>query len=243
MSTAPPAAAAAPTRLVSLVRRGASTPLRLRALLVLVVVGLAVWGIGSSIAVARREASTNRAVDASAQVLIATQQLQSAIAEADAASTSNFLMPDREQARLFRDALDQAADGLESAARNAGNDQQIHTTLSTIGAALVRYGSQVERANTIRFSSATADPALLEPATTLLDDVIRPATKSLLNASTSKYNADTGKLGTVDTIGLITAVLALLALLETQFYVAKKHRRAPAMKETASVLSAVPEAR
>jgi hypothetical protein len=226
VNTAPPAAATvAPTRLVSLVRRGASTPLRLRALLVLLVVGLAVWGIGSSIAVARREASTRRAVDASAQVLIATQQLQSAIAEADAAATSNFLSPDREQARLFRDALDQAALGLETAARNAGDDNQIHKTLSAIGAALVRYSSQVERANTVRAGAIAADPALLQPATELLQGVIRPGADSLRQGSTKQYIDNTGKLGIVDTLGLITAVIALLVLLEAQLYIAKKHRR------------------
>jgi CHASE3 domain sensor protein len=215
----------APARFVSLIRRGASTPLRLRALLILLVVGLAVWGIGSSIAVAQREASTHRAVDASAQVLIATQQLQSAIAEADAAATSNFLSPDREQARLFRDALDQAAGALETAARNAGDDEQIHTKLSAIGAALIRYSSQVERANTTRATATTADPALLQPATALLDEIIRPRTTELLDASTSKYKDDTGKLGAVDTLGFITAVIALLVLLEAQLYIAKKHRR------------------
>jgi hypothetical protein len=192
---------------------------------VLLVVGLALWGIGSSIAVSQREASTRRAVDAAAQVLIATQQLQSAIAEADAAATSNFLVPDREQARLFRDALDQAAAGLETAARNAGDDEAIHTTLTTIGAALVRYSSQVERANTVRASATSADPALLEPASALLYDVIRPGAKSLLDASTEKYNDDAGKLGNVSTLGLITAVIALLVLLEAQLFIAKKHRR------------------
>jgi hypothetical protein len=227
LATAAPVVApvVAPARFVSLIRRGASTPLRLRALLILLVVGLAVWGIGSSIAVAQREASTHRAVDATAQVLIATQQLQSAVAEADAAATSNFLSPDREQARLFRDALDQAARALETAAHNASDDKDIHTTLSAIGAALIRYSSQVERANTVRSSAATSDPALLQPATALLDDVVRKGTTSLLDASTSKYKDDTGKLGVVDTLGLITAVIALLVLLEAQLYIAKKHRR------------------
>jgi hypothetical protein len=229
--TAPPAgtASAAPSgrpagALRRALSRGAGTPTRLRALLVATIATLAAWGIATSLIVSEREANTRRAVDAAGQVLIAAQRLQSDVAEADAASTANYLAPDREQRRLYLAALDGAATNLENAARNAADDAAIHQHLAAIGSAVIRYGGTVERANALRGSGALTGNDL-QPAIDVLTRTLRPEVDALSKAAGANYASNTDQLSLFSLAGLVASIAALAVLLGVQVYIAKKHRR------------------
>jgi hypothetical protein len=218
--------------------RGATTPSRLRALLVATIATLAAWGVATSLIVAEREANTRRAVDAAGQVLIAAQRLQSDVAEADAASTANYLAPDREQRRLYLAALDSAAGNLETAARNADDDAEIHQHLAALGSALIRYGGAVERANALRGTGALTGNDL-QPALDVLTKTVRPELDQLSKATSTNYTANTGRLSLFSLAGLLASIVALAVLLAVQMYITKKHRRllnVPLLAATLSLL-------
>jgi hypothetical protein len=218
--------------------RGAGTPTRLRALLVATVATLAAWGIATSLIVAQRETNTSRAVDAAGQVLVAAQRLQSDVAEADAASTANYLAPDREQRRLYLAALDSAAINLEKAARNAADDTAIHQHLAAVGSALIRYGGAVERATALRGTGALTGNDL-QPAIDILTRTVRPEVEALSTTASNNYSSNTGQLSLFSLAGLVASIVALAILVGVQAYIAKKHRRLlnlPLLAATVSLL-------
>jgi hypothetical protein len=207
-------------------------------MLIATIATLAAWGVATSIIVADRETNTRRAVDAAGQVLIAAQRVQSDVAEADAASTANYLAPDREQRRLYLEALDSAAANLETAARNAGDDAAIHQHLAAIGSALIRYGGAVERANALRGAGALTSNDL-QPALDVLTKTVRPEVDRLSQATSTNYAANTDQLGLFSLAGLLSSIAAFAVLLAVQIYISKRYRRllnVPLLAATLSLL-------
>jgi CHASE3 domain sensor protein len=205
-----------------------STPARYRTASVvaaLVLVAMLLAAATSASALADR---AGRVRDGSGPVLVAAQQLNSSLAEADAAAAAVQLSgrtEDREQRRFYEQALERATQQLERVSALVGNDADAHAALQDIAAQLTRYSGLVEQARAEnRLGAATAN-ATLASAIDLMRSGIGADVARLTELTEARF-ADDAARGTVRLV--ITGAIvvgALLALLATQRLMTRRSRR------------------
>ncbi|HET7488138.1 MAG TPA: hypothetical protein VFJ85_09430 [Acidimicrobiales bacterium] len=125
---------------------------------------------------AEMRSATRRAETTSGPVLVATQELVSSLAEADAAATAAFLSgrdEDPEQRRLYEQALARADQQVEEIAALAGRDAALRTHLDTISVALTRYAGLVEAARASNRSGTADANAYLVSAVKLAEELVQ----------------------------------------------------------------------
>src|SRR6188508_1080040 len=128
---------------------GRSTPTRYRAYSLVAGAALMLAAIAASALVGSLSDRTDRVRDRTGPVLVATQQLYSSLAEADAAATAVQLSgadENREQRRFYEQALERSTQQIERVATLIGDDPAAHQTLQSIAAELTRYAGVVETA-------------------------------------------------------------------------------------------------
>ena len=110
----------------STMRRAVSTPVGYRAGSLIVGLALVAVVVAASTTSAALDARAGRVRDRTGPVLVATQQLYSSLAEADAAAAAVQLSgrtEDREQRRFYEQALERSTQQVERVASLVGSDQ------------------------------------------------------------------------------------------------------------------------
>jgi CHASE3 domain sensor protein len=204
----------------------ATTPRKLRVLAVAVAGLLATLAILGWFWSSSRLKAASQLRENTAPALIAVQQIQSSLAEAESAASANLLssgFSDRQQQRTYENALDRVAQSLERASRLIGNDQPSHNLLASIGVNVVRYTNYVEHSRTtVIISGADSARNALDSASQFLATKIRPQIKALSTRATTRFNDDAQ---TVFSLEIVLLLIGLIAVLSALAVLAKQSRR------------------
>jgi hypothetical protein len=232
----------APGRLRGLTR---TTPGRYRLWsLVATAVLLAATAVGTFVAV-HMGTVTERTRRNTGPVLVATQGLVASLAEADAAATATFLSgraEDREQRRLYEQALARSHQQIEDIAALAGDTPVVHEALGTLLVDLSRYAGLVEaaRAN-LRGGVPGAEAPLVEAIGVLAKSVEREI-GTITAEMQARFDAAQRDRSTGVNLARGVAVAALVVLLVAQAVLAGRTRRLlspPLVVATLATLAAV----
>lgn len=221
-----------------------STPARYRRWSVALTGLLAVTAMVSWLSATALRTTTSRIRTNSGPVLVATQELVASLAEADAAASAVYLSgrdEDREQRRLYEQALGRAGEQLEEISSLVGDDEASHDTVKSLSVLLIRYAGLVEasRAN-VRSGAAGAEQPLLE-ALDLLSGAIDRYVASLTESTEARLDRDErDRLGAAGfAIGL--CAISTIALVVVQLALFRRTRRVlnvPLLLATVAVVAA-----
>lgn len=189
--------------------------------LVVVVIGLTAWGTTN-----RLVDSTTQVADNTGEVLIATQQVSASFAEADAAAVSVHLAGDRgnrEQRRLYEQALERATTGLERVARLVGADEPSHEALQNIWGRTVEYAGLIESARFASIQDLDGADATLRQASAINRQQISPDVQVIAERARARFNEQTNSSFYI--VAMVLLGIALLVLLGAQYSLHKRFRR------------------
>lgn len=209
-------------------RIAATTPGRFRLLSLLGVAAVLVAVVVSAVGAAALSSSTDRLRSSSAPALVATQEVFSSLAEADAAATAAFLSgqpEDREQRRLYEDALVRSSQRLTEVARLVGGSAEGRSATGDLAAKIATYAGLVEKARTYNLNSIPGGDKVLQDAIDVVRNDIAPDVATLTTVTQNKFNADdgAGRLWLLGAEGLIA--LAVVVVVTIQVHLARVTRR------------------
>lgn len=228
----PPAAGSTPSSAshaaVEATVGAASTPSRLRLWSLMILVGVILSAVSGFLAARALTASSDRAETSTAPVLVATQDVFASIAEADAASAAVFLSgadEDREQRRLYEDALVRSTAQLEEVSRLVGDDDEAHDAIKSIAADLTTYAGLVESARVANQNGLPgASTTLLEAIDTVQRGIV-PQVESLTSRAQLRLDEDVDDGGTEVLIAVVIMAVTLVLLLAGQNQLQRRTRR------------------
>jgi hypothetical protein len=207
-----------------------TTPGRLVLASVVVVGGLACFGIVATIAVQSRAGAVRTARTAAEPLLVQSGNLYTALSHANATVVTGLLAgglePSDRRARYLRD-LRVATGVMTALSRQAGPSPVATTALGTVAVRVPLYSGLVEAARANNRLGFPVGAAYLRQAAQLLDTGILPPAK-VLYITEAKRLGDDYRTGTATStlIALIAAsALALAVLLLAQGYLARISRR------------------
>lgn len=189
--------------------------------LVLLAVGAMSWFLTD-----RLVDQTNTVATSTGEVLIATQQVRASFAEADAAAVSVHLAGadgNREQRRLFEQALDRATSSLERVARLVGDDEQSHEALQDIAANTTEYAGLIEAARLASIEELAGADSTLRLASALNRNEISPDVQSIAGRAGDRFDDQTSSAWYA--VAIILLVVALAVLVGAQFMISRRFRR------------------
>ncbi len=205
-----------------------STPRLLRRVRAVAVGLLVATSVIGALSAAATDRATEAVRDNTGPVLVATQNLRSSLAEADAAAVAAFLTAPNEdprQRRAYLDALQRANEQIEDVAALIGDDPVAHEVLKDLSADVTRYASLVEAARATRLIGAEGSQSYLLEAVTLLDTEIAGSADALLAQTQTRLDADTAEQSGFATVALVVGLAALAALLYAQAMLLQRTRR------------------
>jgi CHASE3 domain sensor protein len=205
-----------------------TTPGRYRLWSVGVAAALVVVATAGTVAATGLDRSHARIRDNTGPVLVATQQLVASLAEADAAATAAFLSgrdEDREQRRLYEQALARASQQLEDVAARIGDDPATHESLTAIAVQVTRYAGLVEAARAVQRADAPGGEDYLVDALTLLGTTVAEDTRRLTAATQERFRADEAGRDTGVAVAVGLGVAALAGLVAVQVALTRRTRR------------------
>lgn len=222
-------AAPDPASVVARVRRGTSTPDRLRRWSVVSAAVCVLAAFVATIAVGAYGASTDSIRDNSGPVVVQTQTLLASLAEADAAATAAFLSgrdEDPTARRTHLDARERAAAQLEDVSALIGDDTAAHDALKEFTADLTRYVGQVEAARATRLAGLDEiGQQYLGAAVTTLSTDLTQGGQELIQLSEARLDEDASSLGTQSIVATVVLLAALALLLWYQVRLYRTTRR------------------
>lgn len=189
---------------------------------------LVVAAVAATASASQMRSSTQRAEAGSGPSLVATQQLVSSLAEADAAASAAFLSgkdEDPEQRRLYEEALARAGQQVEEIAALAGRDPGVRTLVGRISVQLTRYAGLVEAARASnRNANADANDYLVS-AVRLAEQLVEGDVATLADRARETFGRDED--GRAQGLGLaaLALVVAVGVLGGGQFKMVKVSRR------------------
>jgi CHASE3 domain sensor protein len=205
-----------------------STPARYRSASVLAALVLFAMLLAAATTAAALDNRASRVHDRSGPVLVATQQLYSSLAEADAAAAAVQLSgrtEDREQRRFYEQALERSTQQLERVAALIGDDTDAHAAVQDIAAQLTRYGGLVEQARAEnRLGAATAN-ATLSSALALMRSGIGADVSRLTALTETRFDDDAARGTTRLVVTGVIVVATLAGLLALQRFMTRRSRR------------------
>lgn len=221
-----------------------TTPGRLRLWSVGAVAALVATALAGILAAAHLRSSTDRLRRNTGPVLVATQQLVASLAEADAAATAAFLAgrdEDREQRRLYEQALARAHHQIEDVSALLGEDAPTHVALKDISVDVTRYAGLVEAARASNRAGVAGSESYLVDALDLLATGVAADLDNVTTATQARLARDEQRRsrGTAAAVGL--AAVAIAILVAAQAVVTRRTRRVlnpPLVAATALVLLA-----
>jgi CHASE3 domain sensor protein len=236
VTTVTPAPAAAPATTVD-PNRGAvqrvqaasrTTPGRYRLWSLVAAAVLVVASVVTTASATTMRSSTRRAENNSGPVLVATQQLVSSLAEADAGASAAFLSgrnEDPEQRRLYEQALARAGQQVDDIATLAGQDPSIRAVLGRISVQVTQYAGLVEAARASNKSGAADANGYLVSAVTLADQLVTGDLKALTAATQSNLGHDENHRRQGFYVAVLVLIVALAVLGFAQATLVRSSRR------------------
>jgi hypothetical protein len=221
---------------------GTATPARYRAFSIAAAVALVLGAVAATALAQVQAGRTDRVRQRTGPVLVATQQLFSSLAEADAAATAVQLSgtnEDREQRRFYEQALERSTQQVERVASLIGDNPSAHAALQGIAAKLTRYAGLVETARAQNAAGSTAANATLTSALDLMRTGIGADVQQLTSISEQQLDDDYNRpvLRVALTVALL--VVAVVVLVVLQRFMTRRSRRLlnlPAVVATLAVL-------
>jgi len=204
------------------------TPTLYRAYSIAGGVALLLVAITASALVGALTDRTDRVRDRTGPVLVATQQLYSSLAEADAAATAVQLSganENREQRRFYEQALERSTQQIERVATLIGDDPAAHQTLQDIAANLTRYAGLVEAARAQNKAGITTANATLTSALDLMRSGIGADVEQLTSISEKHLSDDYKRPVARIVVALVLLAAALAVLVALQRFMTKRARR------------------
>ncbi len=202
-----------PKAQLELARR--ATPVRLRFAAVAIAVLALLTGLVAALATTQRQSATAAAWQHAEPLMVTAQAVDTSLSDADTTAAASFLQgrvePATLQSRYQSDLIRAAADVAE-AAREAGSDPAVATSLETLSMDLPVYAGIVQDAN---FNERQAFYPLGAAYIAEANNLMRT---SILPAAANVYGIESGRLADDQSQGVspflaIVAVLALIALL------------------------------
>ncbi len=216
--TAPGVAAPSPPTLRRRVAElTTTTPGRLRLESVLLVALALITGLFTGWVVNGRLGATNRIAEENVPVIVSARQVQTGLAEANAAAATAFLaggVENADQRQLYEDSIAEVGRELENAARLTGDDQEAHDALQTLNSGLPVYSGLIEQARANNRQGFPVSAAYLNAASRLLDEQLFPATDVVANRAAERYRSAYDEQRGVSLVLAVVAVgLHLLVVL------------------------------
>jgi hypothetical protein len=207
---------------------GRPTPARYREFRIASGAALVLLAIAASALVGSLANRTDRVRDRTGPVLVATQQLFSSLAEADAAATAVQLagvVENREQRRFYEQALERSTQQIERVATLIGDDPTAHQALQNIAAALTRYAGVVETARAQNSMGSAAANTTLIGAVDLMRSGIGAEVGRLTAISEQQLDDDYERPVAQLVVAIVGAALSLGVLLALQRFITRRARR------------------
>lgn len=189
---------------------------------------IVIFGLATAISAFVMTRSANRMVENSAPVIIAVQDVQASLAEANSAATAEFLsgaQQDPRQRRLYEQAINRASSQIEETARLIGDDEQAHDRLKSLTTNLTRYSGFVEASRLANQQGLDSAGDTLGQALSLANGQMSRELSFVSTLASTQLNNDTEPMLAAFGVSLIAMVIALLALLILQFLMMRKTRR------------------
>ena len=163
-----------------------------------------------------------------APVLVATQSLLASLAEADAAATAALLTganEDREQRRLYEEALARANAQSEEISALIGDDADAHDHLKRLGVRVTQYAGLIEAARASVKAGVPGGEQYLLSALDLLAAGIRDDVARLTAASEARLDRDEARRGRGVLPAVAVGVVALAGLLMSSVVMTRRSHR------------------
>ena len=191
--------------------------------LLLLATAVAGWAASTAL-----RSGTDRIRNNAGPVLVATQQLVSSLAEADAAATAAFLsgrQEDPESRRLYEQALARASQQMEDVSALIGADPETHDSLKDLSVAVTRYAGLVEAGRATNQAGVPGAERYLVDALNLLGTTVADDVTRLTDATQRRFERDEDRRDTGVLPAVVVAALALTVLLAAQLWVFRQSRR------------------
>lgn len=184
-------------------------------------------GIVLSSGVSARTSELSTLIGRTEPLAGASQDLYSALSEADAAAASAFLAGGLEPADLrerYTRSVTTASAALGTAASAGSNDAASTTSLRTLATELPVYTGLIEAARANNQQGFPVGAAYLREASGLMQSRLLPAAEQLYREY-STASAEQGRGAPVPWLGLTLAIVALVSLVVAQQYLRRRTRR------------------
>jgi hypothetical protein len=207
-----------------------TTPGRLRSASAVLVVGLLLFAVVTTIATEIRSRAAGAVATKSAPELVATEELYGSLADADATASTIFLRAGLEPAGLrarYENDIKRAGRLLETVSRSAESAPATRRALRTIGEQLPVYTGLVDTARADTRLGLNVGSAYLRRASTTMRDEILPAATDLYRDAARRLddNYQSGTSTTTLAVVLIAGAVMLGLLVVVQVYVRRRSNR------------------
>ena len=189
---------------------------------------LVLAAVAATASAAQMRGATNRVRTNSGPVLVATQQLVSSLAEADAAQTAAFLSgrdEDPEQRRLYEQALARAEQQMEQIAARVGDDQAVHDLLQRVSVRVSTYAGLVEAARASNKAGVPEAAGYLVDSVRLGNAIVQDDLTALTAATQERLGQDEDRRSQGWIIALAVVVAGLAVLGFGQAHLTRASRR------------------
>ncbi len=209
-----------------------TTPGTLRVESLVLLAGAVVAGLLAALVIGDAAAGSRQIADEAEPVIVSARQVQTSLAEANAAAATAFLGGGVENAakrQAYEQALETAAFELEEATALIGDDDLAHESLRSMTADLPRYSGLIESARANNRQGFPVGAAYLDAASALLEDEVYPETDLVANRAAERYRDSYNQLrgrSMILGIGVVVLIALLVALLVyVQFQLRRRFNR------------------
>lgn len=188
----------------------------------------AATGIACLIAATALRSSADRIRNNNGPVLVASQRLLASMSEADAAATASFLAGgagDREQLRLYDEALARATTELEEMAALVGDDPEVHDVIQDVSIDVTRYAGLIEAARAHNQAAIPGGDRYLVDALDLLSGDINDEVAELTDRVETSLDDEREARADALLPPIVLGGVTLVALVAAQVYLAFRSRR------------------
>ena len=160
---------------------------------------------------------TNEVATSTGEVLIATQQVSASFAEADAAAVSVHLAGadgNREQRRLFEQAIERATTSLERVARLVGDDEPSHDSLQEIASRTAEYAGLIEASRLASVEGLVGADTTLQQASSMNRSEISPEVETIASRARDRFNDQISSTWYFVAFGVLAVALIVLIMMQ-----------------------------
>ena len=219
----------------------ATTPGQLRAESIAVVVSALLAGLLASLVIADQAGNTRRIADEAEPAILNARQIQTSLAEANAAAATAFLVggvEDSAQRSTYESSLQTATEALEQATRLVDEPQAVPsesedgaepTIPATLSSNIVDYSGLIETARANNRQGFPVSAAYLNEASALLEEEVYPQTDAIANGAASRYldsyNRQRGLALVLGILAIVLVIVVVLMLVYVQFQLRRRFNR------------------